>query len=111
MAQLHEAPLDWFGLLMKEATIATSRYFTLADFQLGIELLAARQVDVSGLIQDEAAFENLFAKADENGGPFTIRLIRYGDSTGAASVRVTFIRLCTASDCPTGTTMIPPTRI
>jgi uncharacterized delta-60 repeat protein len=40
------------------------------------------------LTQDEVAFETLAVTGDENGGPFTVRLVRYGNAAAEASVRV-----------------------
>jgi uncharacterized delta-60 repeat protein len=39
--------------------------------------------------QNEAGFESSVASLFENGGPVTISIVRYGDSSSAASVRVT----------------------
>jgi len=41
------------------------------------------------LTQDEVAFETLAVTGDENGGPFAVRLVRYGNTTATASVRAT----------------------
>ncbi len=41
------------------------------------------------LTQDEVAFETPAATGHEDGGPFTISLVRYGNAASSASVRVT----------------------
>lgn len=61
---LDAAPLDWFQLLLKEGTIATSRYFTLDDFRTGLEMLGRGEVVVRDLIQDHISFERV---ADQQG--------------------------------------------
>ncbi len=43
------------------------------------------------LTQNETGFETLTAKVPENGGPFAVRILRYGDSSSSASVRVVSI--------------------
>lgn len=55
---------DWMGLLLKEGTITTSRYFTLDDFRTALTMLAARVVDVCPLIQDHVRFDEV---ADRHG--------------------------------------------
>ncbi len=59
-------PLDLDALLLKEARLATSRYFTLADFQASLHLLAAGQVTVRPLIQGEIPLDRL---GDDRGRP------------------------------------------
>lgn len=54
------AELDWFHLLLKEGTVATSRYFTLDDYQQAIQLLGTPGFKAKALIQGQAAFEELF---------------------------------------------------
>lgn len=46
-------------MLFKEARLVTSRYFSLADFQRAVELLAAGSVSVAPLIQKVMPFDRL----------------------------------------------------
>ena len=55
-----EAQLDWFHLLLKEGSVATSRYFTFYDYQEAIQLLGTLGFKAKSLIQEQAAFEELF---------------------------------------------------
>jgi 2-desacetyl-2-hydroxyethyl bacteriochlorophyllide A dehydrogenase len=57
-------PLDLDGMLLKEAQIRTSRYFTLADFRDAVRLLGSGAVSVTPLIQDFMSFNRL---ADRKG--------------------------------------------
>ncbi len=52
-------PLDLDGMLLKEAQIRTSRYFTLADFQNAVDLLGSGAVSVAPLIQNFMSFNRL----------------------------------------------------
>jgi 2-desacetyl-2-hydroxyethyl bacteriochlorophyllide A dehydrogenase len=61
---LGSVPTDWLKLLLKEATITTSRYFTMGDFRAAVDMLVTGAVDVSPLIQDQIEFENV---ADRQG--------------------------------------------
>jgi 2-desacetyl-2-hydroxyethyl bacteriochlorophyllide A dehydrogenase len=54
-----EAQLDWFQLLLKEGSIATSRYFSLADFQEGMRLLNVPDFRANLLIQEQVGFTDL----------------------------------------------------
>jgi len=52
-------PLDLDAMLLKEARLVTSRYFSLADFRSGVDLLAAGSVSVDPLIQKVMPFDLL----------------------------------------------------
>jgi (R,R)-butanediol dehydrogenase/meso-butanediol dehydrogenase/diacetyl reductase len=52
-------PLDLDQMLLKEARLVTSRYFTVADFRRGLDLLAAEQVSLTPLVQQVMPFERL----------------------------------------------------
>lgn len=45
--------------ILKEARLATSRFFTLADFQGALDLVSAGQVAVHPLIQGKTLFDRL----------------------------------------------------
>lgn len=51
--------LDLDSMLLKEAQIRTSRYFTLADFQNAVDLLGSGAVSVAALIQSFMSFNRL----------------------------------------------------
>ena len=55
-----EHPLHWMDLLMKEGTVTTSRYFTLADFNQAVRLMAENAINPGTLIQDQVNFADLF---------------------------------------------------
>ena len=57
---ISEARLNWFHLLLKEGIVTTSRYFTLNDYQEAIQLLGTPGFKAKSLIQEQAAFEELF---------------------------------------------------
>ena len=57
---ISEAQLDWFHLLLKEGSVSTSRYFTFNDYQEAIQLLSRPGFKAKSLIQEQAAFEELF---------------------------------------------------
>jgi 2-desacetyl-2-hydroxyethyl bacteriochlorophyllide A dehydrogenase len=57
---ISEARLNWFHLLLKEGGVATSRYFTFQDYQEAIQLLGTPGFKAKSLIQEQAAFAELF---------------------------------------------------
>jgi L-iditol 2-dehydrogenase len=57
---ISEAQLNWFQLLLKEANVTTSRYFTLFDYQEGMRLLGTPGFKAKALIQKQIAFQELF---------------------------------------------------
>ena len=64
--RMHEpARLDLDALLLKEARLLTSRYFTLADFRKALDLLTTGRVATAPLIQAEVPLECL---GDNRGG-------------------------------------------
>jgi len=58
-------PIEWVGLMHKEAEIATSRYFTLNDFTQAIQLVKDGQVSVSSLIGTIVPFRRLAEQAGQ----------------------------------------------
>ncbi|MGQ9585687.1 MAG: zinc-dependent alcohol dehydrogenase [Anaerolineae bacterium] len=52
-------PIDWVALMRKEGEIVTSRYFTLEDFALALQLMEKGLVSVSPLIGRVVPFERL----------------------------------------------------
>ena len=58
-------PIEWVGLMRKEAEIATSRYFTLNDFTQAIQLVKDGQVSVSSLIGTIVPFRRLAEQAGQ----------------------------------------------
>ena len=58
-------PIEWVGLMRKEAEIATSRYFTLNDFTQAIQLVKDDQVSVSSLIGSTVPFQRLGEQAGQ----------------------------------------------
>ena len=57
---ISEAQLNWFQLLLKEGRVTTSRYFALADFQEGMQLLKVPGFRANLLIQKQVRFADLF---------------------------------------------------
>ena len=57
---ISEAQLNWFHLLMKEGAITTSRYFSLRDYQTGIQFLGASGFRAKSLIQEQVDLAELF---------------------------------------------------
>jgi len=58
-------PIEWVGLMRKEAEIATSRYFTLSDFTQAMQLVTDGQVSVSPLIGTTVPFRRLDKQAGQ----------------------------------------------
>ena len=52
-------PLDLDAILLKEAKLVTSRYFSFLDYQDALQLLANQRVCVDSLIQGETLFDRL----------------------------------------------------
>lgn len=57
---LSEAHINWLDLLFKEASITTSRYFTVQDYQEAIQLLSLPGFKAKKIIQEQASFSELF---------------------------------------------------
>lgn len=53
------APIDWLSLLRKEGEIIASRYFTLEDFALALQLMEEARVNVLPLIGRTVPFASL----------------------------------------------------
>jgi 2-desacetyl-2-hydroxyethyl bacteriochlorophyllide A dehydrogenase len=55
----NSATVDWVSLMRKEASIRTSRHFTLPDFEQALRLLASGQVQAQSLIGGVTTFGSL----------------------------------------------------
>ncbi|MGB2911901.1 MAG: alcohol dehydrogenase catalytic domain-containing protein [Anaerolineales bacterium] len=63
---MNEVLLDWTALLMKEAAITTSRYFTMQDYEDGVRLLSTGAISTASLITDTAQFSELFVDTGQS---------------------------------------------
>jgi len=63
---LSDAQINWLDLLLKEGSVTTSRYFTFQDYHEAIQLLSIPGFKAKSLIQEQAAFDELFEDDGKN---------------------------------------------
>ena len=57
---LPNAHINWLDLLLKEASVTTSRYFTFQDYREAIQLMSMSGFKAKSLIQAQFTFDDLF---------------------------------------------------